>query len=33
MINKAGSDVVAVKYGERRWEYDFGEDTITEIKE
>ena len=33
MINKAGSDIVTVKYGERTWEYDFGENTITEIEE
>lgn len=28
-----GSDIVTVKYGERTWEYDFGENTITEIEE
>ena len=33
MINKTGSDIVTVKYGERTWAYDFGENTITEVGE
>ena len=30
---KEGSNVVTVRYGRRRWEYDFGESTITETTE
>jgi len=28
--SKVGSDVVTVRYGKRRWEYDFGKNTIAE---
>jgi hypothetical protein len=30
---KTGSDVVTMRYGARRWEYDFAKNTVTEIKE
>lgn len=30
---KTGSDVVTLRYGARRWEYDFAKNTVTEIKE
>ena len=33
MENKVGSDVVTVRYGSRRWDYDFGKNTITEAME
>ena len=29
--SKVGSDVVTVRYGERRWDYDFGKNTVTEV--
>jgi len=29
--SKAGSDIVTVRYGSRRWVYDFGKNTIAEI--
>ncbi len=28
---KTGSDVVTVRYGSRRWEYDFAKNTVTEV--
>lgn len=28
---KTGSDVVTIRYGERRWDYDFGKNTVTEV--
>ena len=31
MQNKVGSDIVTVRYGSRRWEYDFGRNTVTEM--
>jgi len=31
--SKVGSDVVTVRYGSRRWDYDFAKNTITEVKE
>ena len=31
--NKAGSDIVTVIYGKRKWEYDFGKNTVSEITE
>jgi len=33
MENKVGSDIVTVRYGARRWEYDFSKNTVTEFKE
>ena len=30
--SKVGSDIVTVRYGSRRWDYDFGKNTITEVK-
>lgn len=33
MENKVGSDIVVVRYGSRRWEYDFGNNTVAEIRE
>ena len=30
--NTVGSDVVTVSYGDRKWEYDFGNNTVTEKK-
>lgn len=30
---KTGSDIVTVRYGKRRWDYDFGKNTITEAAE
>lgn len=30
--SKVGSDIVTVRYGNRRWDYDFGKNTITQIK-
>ena len=33
MVNKVGSDVVTVRYGERKWLYDFEKNTVTEVKE
>jgi len=33
MENKVSSDIVTVRYGKRRWEYDFAKNTVTEIKE
>ena len=27
-----GSDVVTVTYGNRRWDYDFGKNTVTEVE-
>ncbi len=32
MESKVGSEIVTVRYGQRRWDYDFGKNTITEIK-
>jgi hypothetical protein len=32
MENKVGSDVVTVRYGKRRWDYDFGKNTVTEVR-
>jgi len=29
--NKAGSEIVAVRYGRRKWEYDFEQNTVTEV--
>jgi len=29
--NKAGSDIVTVSYGNRKWEYDFAKNTVTGI--
>jgi HEAT repeat protein len=31
MQNKVGSDVVNVSYGTRKWAYDFGRNTVTEV--
>ena len=31
MQNKVGSDIVTVRYGSRRWDYDFEKNTVTEI--
>jgi len=33
MQNAVGSDIVTVRYGSRRWDYDFGKNTVTEVKE
>ena len=33
MQNKAGSEIVTVRYGSRRWDYDFGENTVTVVDE
>jgi len=33
MRNKAGSSIVTLLYGARKWEYDFEKNTITEVKE
>jgi len=33
MQSKVGNDIVAVRYGKRRWDYDFAKNTVTEIKE
>ena len=33
MSNTVGSDIVTVRYGSRRWDYDFGKNTVTEVKE
>lgn len=33
MESKIGSEIVTVRYGQRRWDYDFGKNTVTEIKE
>ncbi len=30
---KTGSDIVTLKYRDRRWDYDFGKNTITEAAE
>jgi hypothetical protein len=30
---KTGSDVVTVRYGDRKWEYDFDNNTVAEIQE
>jgi hypothetical protein len=30
LSNKAGSDIVTVRYGARRWDYDFANNTVTE---
>ena len=30
---KTGSDIVTLKYGDRRWDYDFAKNTVTEVKE
>lgn len=32
MQNKAGSAIVTLRYGDRAWEYDFGKNTITEMR-
>ena len=31
MENKAGSDIVTVRYGKRRWDYDFAKNSVTEV--
>ena len=31
--SKTGSEIVTARYGKRRWDYNFEENTITEIKE
>ncbi len=31
MQNEVGSDIVTVRYGSRRWDYDFEKNTVTEI--
>ena len=33
MTNDVGSDLLTVRYGSRRWDYDFGNSTVTEVKE
>ncbi len=33
MTSKVGSDVVTVRYGKRRWDYDFARNTVTEVTE
>jgi dTDP-D-glucose 4,6-dehydratase len=33
MQSKAGSDIVTLSYGTRKWKYDFGENTVEEAKE
>ena len=33
MENEVGSDVVTVRYGARRWDYDFEKNTVTEIEQ
>ena len=33
MQNKAGSAIVTVRYGSRRWDYDFDKNTVTEAIE
>jgi len=33
MQNKAGSDIVTVRYGSRRWNYDFYKNTVTEVND
>ena len=33
MENEVGSDIVTVRYGARRWDYDFEKNTVTEIEE
>ena len=32
MKNKAGSEIVTLCYGDRRWEYDFEKNTVVELK-
>jgi len=32
MESKVGSEVVTVRYGNRRWDYDFAKNTVTEIE-
>ena len=32
MQNRAGSDVVTLRYGDRKWEYDFEKNTVTEAE-
>ena len=31
--SKVGSDIVTVRYGSRRWDYDFAKNTVTEVAE
>jgi hypothetical protein len=31
MQNKVGGNIVTVRYGSRRWDYDFKKNTVTEI--
>ena len=31
--NKVGSDIVTVRFGKRRWDYDFGDNSVTEVKQ
>ena len=31
MVNKVGSDIVTVRYGYRKWDYDFAKNTIAEV--
>ena len=33
LSNAVGSEIVTVRYGSRRWDYDFGKNTVTEVKE
>jgi hypothetical protein len=33
MNNTVGSDIVTVSYGDRKWEYDFEKDTVSEIED
>jgi hypothetical protein len=33
MESKAGSDVVTVRYGDKRWDYDFAKNTVREVSQ
>ncbi len=32
MTNKVGSDIVTVRYGDRKWEYDFGKNEVRPVR-